>query len=287
MHLYFRHLFLREKGLRRSWRGWSRLLIPCAVLLLFDVFITDFILENGMLTIQLTATILLFIASVILYIAKDSRASIFAQLHQKNEQTLLQQNREQRAVLHDTANLSLTVGALLENGQPEQALALTRQLTEHCTPATRYVSTQNSTVDAVLNEQCAKAAAAGIQLFVEVCPLQNLAMQELDIVVLFSNLLDNARNACLACEGARRIAIQAVPSPTGYIRLTVRNTCAPTPPQRAPRPFSARAEVHGYGQKNIRRVMARYDCSCDFAREGDQYRAIVLLPCLPESGKKE
>lgn len=195
---------------------------------------------------------------------------------------LLQQNTEQRAVLHDTTNILLAIDGLLENGQQEQALALTRQLTEHCTPATRYVSTQNPTVDAVLNDQCAKAAAAGIQLFIEVCSLQNLAMQDLDIVILFSNLLDNARHACLACEGARRIAIQAVPSSSGQVRLTIRNTYAGPDAALAPKPSAERRAGiprHGYGKQNAQRVLRRYHCDYAVDQAAGWYRVLVLLPC--------
>lgn len=183
--VWLRHLILQAKKLRADKRGWVRMLLPTVALLLLSVFILEYLLESRTITAQLSTTILFAVSFAILYIGSGFRAHTFLALFEKNEQTLLQQNTEQRAVLHDTTNILLAIDGLLENGQQEQALALTRQLTEHCTPATRYVSTQNPTVDAVLNDQCAKAAAAGIQLFIEVCSLQNLAMQDLDIVILF------------------------------------------------------------------------------------------------------
>lgn len=266
---------------KRNARDCLLSLLPAVGLLLFSLLFCDYFLEYGSVSEQLTMTVAFFSAVTFLYFAQKfaaENADQRAELYKNQQQVLVQQNKEQRAVLHDAANFSLAVGSLLENGEQERALALVRQLTDRYSTATRLIHTDNPTVDAVLSDQCAKAAAQKIQLFVETCSLKNLVMKELDIVVVLSNLLDNARNACMACEGPRRISIQAVPNGPEYVRLTVRNTCAPQRPA-APLPTTAGVEAHGYGQKNVQKVLSQYDCDCDFEQDGDWYRAIAILPC--------
>lgn len=289
LSVYLHHMAQHIQGYWHNWKDWFLLVLPSIGLLGFSFIFITYIREYDSVDRQLGITLTLFAAITILYVTRKPETGSTQQdveLLKKQHQELIQQNREQRALLHDTTNFSITFGRLLENDQKEEALALIKQLMDRCEKLPSLIDTDNPTVDAVLNDRCAEAAKSGIQLRVEICSLKDLAMQELDIVTLFANLLDNARNACMACTDTRRISIQAVPVGDGDVRLTVRNTYVPHPQQHIFQPSSARVSMHGYGQQNIRHVLEKYGCPYDFDQEDGWYRAITFLPCPPSSTDK-
>lgn len=276
---YLRYTLLQARQAQSNESNWVIMIALAVTLLLLSLFIIDYLLENGTVTMQLVVTILFSLSCAVLYMTQGFRADAAVQMHKKNEQELIQQNREQRAVLHDTTNFSLAMQRLLEQGKQQQALELLRQQIDHCSMVPQRVYTDNPVVDVVLNDQFAKAAEQGIQLHIELCSLKNLAMRELDIVTLLTNLLDNARNACAQCPNVRRIAFVADQVNDGQVRLVIRNTYAAVPTKCAPQNNSAKVPLHGYGKQNVYKILKKYDCYYVADQADCWYRVLVLLPC--------
>lgn len=267
------------RGIQRSRNGLIKNSLPALGLLMFSLVFVGQMQQNGTVSLQLFLILLYFVSSTIVYAVQSFSDEAKNQLYQTHEQELLRQNKAQRALLHDSTNFSLTLQQLLQHGRQQEALQLVDQMLAHCGQAPQCLQTDNPVADAVLNEQCAKAAAQGIQLHVELCSLKNLALQELEIVVLFSNLLDNARSACMECDQDRRLVIQAAACQSGQISLTVRNTCRPGPQKPRAGSVSFTAPLHGYGLQNIRRVLKKYDCEYAAEQADGWYRVFMLLPC--------
>ena len=200
------------------------MIVVAAALALIALFIMNYLLENGVITMQFSMILLFATACAVLYMTQSFRSDTAVQLHKKNEQALLQQNKEQRAILHDTTNFSLTVQLLLEQGKQKQALKLLRQRVRPYGAIPQRIQTGHPIADVILNDQHAKATEQGIQMQVEVCSLKNLAIQESDVVLLLGNLLDNARNACAQCTDVRRISVLAEQIDDAHVCLTIRNT---------------------------------------------------------------
>ena len=277
--VYLRHTLLLTKHAQPKRANWIKMLIVAVVLLLLSLYTINYLLENGVVTMQFSMTILFAIACAVLYMTQSFRSDAAVQLHKKNEQTLLQQNKEQRAILHDTTNVSLTVQLLLEQGKQKQALKLLRQRAKSYGAIPRRIQTGHPIVDVILNDQYAKATEQGIQMQVEVCSLKNLAIQELDVVLLLGNLLDNARNACAQCTDVRRISVLAEQIDDAHVCLTIRNTYVAAPPKQTPNDDPAKAPLHGYGRQNAQKVLRKYNCEYVVKQADGWYRVLTLLPC--------
>lgn len=110
-------------------------------------------------------------------------------------------------------------------------------------------------MDALFNTKAAEATQKKISIDFEVNDLSNLPFDVSDMVVLLSNLLDNAIEACQQYDkGDKAIHVMAVAQQDFFI--SVRNTSEPVViisgsiPTTKPEP-----QMHGFGLANIRLIL--------------------------------
>lgn len=126
---------------------------------------------------------------------------------------------------HDWKNHMLVMQSLMDKQEYEKAQEYFQKMSEGVVSAGEHYLTGNEIVDIILNAKAERMKEAGIQVD---CSggLEDLKfMEPSDCCILFSNLIDNAIEANMACEEARFIKLEAVTKP-GHLRIMLENAMA-------------------------------------------------------------
>ena len=94
--------------------------------------------------------------------------------------------------MHDYKNQLSTIQTLIKNGHTNEALLFTQKLTESIAVEMSAINTNHPVVNAVLNQKYRSMQEKHIAVILKVGDLQEICLEEEEIVILLSNLLDNA-----------------------------------------------------------------------------------------------
>ena len=123
---------------------------------------------------------------------------------------------------------------------------------------TTIMDTHNPLLDAILSRKYEEAARQGVSVYFDLCDLKDFPLQNTDLVILFSNLLDNAARAAAQAEPPE-VYVRVRNAGTEYV-ISVRNRVQKDLTlEDGQLPRSTKAEPgHGMGLVNVREVLERY-----------------------------
>lgn len=168
----------------------------------------------------------------------------------------------QRKQTHDYQNQLLTIRGLAQNrnGNSELIEYVSRLLQTDMTDA-MLVQTGRSVVDVILNQKHALSKGKGIMLTAQLDDLREFALPDEALVVVLSNLIDNAIEACdknkTPEHKAIKLRMQAEPEVSF---LFIENYSEDPVKIVGNHIISTKPDYlsHGYGTKNIAAIMEQY-----------------------------
>lgn len=174
------------------------------------------------------------------------------QAEEKQAELVRNHLQEQRKLTHDFQNHLYTLRGLLQNkNHTEEALEYIQKLTGKNESGIQIVHTKNAVIDALLNQKYDVCKRERIPIFFEVSDLQKLHLSQEKIVVILSNILDNAIESCRKQNTGRYIKVKFLMDDLGTI-LSVQNTASLKKSSNL-ETFTSTKEnqiLHGYGLKN-------------------------------------
>lgn len=197
---------------------WAPLTIGFPLISLVGISICYYLSMNGKIAaafVLFSSGILLATNAVILILIDLTEKNNLAQEQQKmlNEQLRSQRANidalssayaTQRKMTHDFRHHIAALSGMLQGGETQQAQDYLAALQEQQTERALMVNTHNSAIDAVLNQKGYAAQKQHIDIQFEVNDLSPLQIELIDCTVVLGNLLDNAIEACLKLEEAKR-----------------------------------------------------------------------------------
>ena len=210
--------------------------------------------------------VLLLMANVVLFYlmsSLDRTAAAEKELALLNQSKALQTEsyraleksyRAQRAATHEFKHQLQLIGDLLRDGHSDEALSYIDELQGRQSSRILAANTGSTIVDAILNEKYQRAREQKIDIRYHVSDLSALAIDTDALVVLLSNLLDNAIEGCLRLEGERVLECSLILDDN--LLLSVRNTAPPVEivEGRIETTKEPRAE-HGFGLAAVGRIV--------------------------------
>lgn len=242
----------------------------------------DALIAEGMLL----AAVLFFIIGIRLYHRKNLKrlAMEQEQIRQlKQEQYLAgikSQYERTRELWHDLKNHINLMNMLLSEKKYEELGDYLKIFGEDVDGITLPVRTGSMIMDALLADKAAKARRQGIRVELSLCNLEGLSVLPNDLCSVFTNLLDNAIEACGGAGTKEpQIAILARDQGEEYY-FSIRNTAnreAVLSEGSAKSDFKNRVG-HGIGLRSVERVLHRNggEMASDFS--GGMYTVVVRLP---------
>lgn len=159
---------------------------------------------------------------------------------------------KQRKRTHEYKNQLAAISALAAEGAYQELGAYIEKIETSLQHRMDAVDANHVIVNAILNTKYREAVSKGIVFVLKVNDLSALTMEEEDIVVILSNLLNNALEACERCED-KRIKLKFVLE-DGQAVISVKNSMAAEPVVKDGALLTTKtkeAAEHGMGIQNV------------------------------------
>ena len=184
-----------------------------------------------------------------------------------------------RSFRHDTKNLLLVLHSMIAEGKTEQALEYIKKMEMMYQKTAKQYDTGNFIADALISSKAQVAEQIQTKIVVKGF-LPSEKVDDVDMVVLLSNILDNALEACEKIEGSKEIVIDSVLSKQMWVisvtnpvkeNINIKKNRLPTSKEDK--------DIHGYGLLNMEKVVRNYNGMIKLLCEKNEFitRATLLF----------
>ena len=244
-------------------------------LLLFEVLlfasvssaIQDYMSGNFLILIMSGFMMLdIYIMYILHKVSLSREAEHKMRLMQQQEQLQLQMYQELRKkydtsceIAHDINRHISSLKALINSNPNKQAECYLSDLTKDTERLRPVIKNQNAMLEIILNtvsERCEKVNIS-LEMNVEDFPLQFIS--DIDITTIFSNLFDNAIEACMEISKSQRKIHIVLRMQMGLIVLRITNSCKDTESKEFHFHCSTKANHYGIGLSNVKKAVEKYD----------------------------
>ena len=185
--------------------------------------------------------------------------------------------REQRKTIHEHRSQLQTIHDLVSSGHYASAEEYIQQLQGVHTTRIFPVNSHHPIIDAVLNHKYQKATEQGIDFQVKVNDLSGLALEADALVVMLSNLLENAIEACLRLPSNREIDCRILAGDNLFV--SIRNTSLPVQIiDNTIATTKAQKNNHGYGLQQIRYILQQQKAEYSLSFEDGWFQFVAEIP---------
>ena len=182
--------------------------------------------------------------------------------------------------LHDYKKQLTTVQGLIEAGDYETAVNLTKELTKSIAVEMSEVNTGHPIVNAVLNQEYRVAKGLGIGMIFSVSEADRIRLSDEDIVVVFGNLLDNAIHECekIASGGKDAVIHVKIADIGTEMMITIQNPVIEVVRIDENNDVVHKSpEGHGIGLSNVRETVEKYGGSFAISCDENDFTAVVII----------
>lgn len=212
------------------------------------------------------------------------RESELFRLRAKNQTDMYRSVSEnfvkQRKITHEYKNRILCIESLINAGNYEELKNYIKNISGHLSTELDYIKTNNVIVDAILNSKYRETLEKGIIFIFQLNDLSKISINDEDIVVILSNLLSNAIEACEKYSGKKVVKLKFIEEGDNII-ISVKNN------------YNGKLEIrdgeiqtskiydndeHGIGIKNIIDVIEKYQGSYTIQNDKEEFYFSIMLP---------
>ncbi len=192
--------------------------------------------------------------------------------------------QELRKVKHDISNHLYTIELMLENKMESEGKNYAKEV-KNKFKLKQISYCENRVVDAVLYNKVSLAEESDIKVDVNVALEKELPFEQVDLTCVFSNILDNAIEACLKCKISERFIQLYVDKKNGQLVIKCINSCVggikigKDYMVRSSKSMQSKKDMlsHGLGMKLIKETAEKYNGSIYCEEEGGIFTEIVRL----------
>lgn len=207
-------------------------------------------------------------------------------LQQENQFLLMQQSRydnlkssieEIRLARHDLRHHFTRLSAMAADGDLEK-IKLYLSTVQNNIPNLEIHCSNNRAVDSVMGHYCALAHRDGIPILPRIDLPEKLPIDDMDICLILSNLLENALEASLrTTEANRQIRIDAYMHSEHLVLIQVQNTYSGKINENSGIFKSSKRKGNGIGIQSVRRIAEKNGGGSTFDYSNGIFTAKVML----------
>ena len=236
---------------------------------------------NILLTLGLTVAVLIHLCIVQMFneqVVQQQELQIEAVREKESAEALLESYTTQRRLTHEFTNHTDALALLLQQEDYEGAKAYLASLTRIITSNTTIMNTHNPLLDALLSKKYEEASRRGVMVYFDLPDLRDLPMEKTDLVLVFSNLLNNAIDAAAKADPpevyvrARKNEQEVVLSVRNRVQKNLDLTDGQLPRTTKKEPG------HGIGLWNVKDVLAAYGGEYTISCRENWFRFTCTIP---------
>ena len=185
--------------------------------------------------------------------------------------------RAQRKTAHEFRHHLQTLRDLLDGGEVDAAKSYVEQLQNTHSTRVLCVNTHHPIVDAVLNQKHQTAVEHSVDVQMQVNDLSGLKVDPEALVVILTNLLDNAIEACERLQDGRSIRCSVLLEDTLFISVV--NTALPVKIEdNTIKSTKMPRQDHGYGLPAVCSILEELRAEYAFDYEDGWFRFVAEIP---------
>lgn len=196
---------------------------------------------------------------------------------QKELENEIKKTQEQMRLLkHDMKNHILVIAGFIEQGKDAEAKQYVSDILDKLNKMYTYVNVGNALLNYIINSKLSKAKELGIEIKAQIENLEFAYMDSMDFSALLNNVLDNAIEAAvLATKKYIEVKILSV---KGFDTICVKNTVISSVLESNPNLETTKEdEGHGYGLKQIKGVVEKYDGMLDIEEDNGMFVVNIMF----------
>ncbi len=268
-------------------KGWGIFAITSTLFytwLLFYAFVPSLINTNYANLIPLLFVLIIMpIMYVTIYIliksqienaeTKESNNILHLQIQMAQEKITnnVQFEETTKMIRHDLKHHMVLIYDYIENGEIQKAKDYINTLNQSVEKSTPKQFCQNSLINVVLSYYDRIVSEKGIKLITDIRLSENLNISEQDLVVIFSNAIDNAFNHLTQTNTGGDITINSFKD-NESILIEIRNPCYQSIQFNNGAPVSdKKSSNHGFGTKSLIHLVEKYDGIYSFSLENNEF----------------
>lgn len=203
----------------------------------------------------------------------------------KNEvalyKTLSENLEKERRKSHEFDNQISAIKGMLDLGETQQLREYVKTISEKKEKAMPEICTNHVMIDAILNIKAEEFRKEGILFVTKINDLSKIPIEDEDLVILLSNLLNNAKEACY--DTKEKIIRMKFVAEDRDIVLSIENTHENILKEQDGDLVTSKisdATEHGIGLKNVKEVIEKYQGKylIDY---NDNYFKVTIIIKIP------
>lgn len=187
---------------------------------------------------------------------------------------------KQRKKTHEFKNQILCIDSLLSSKKYDELVEYVGSVGGKLSQELDSINTNNVIVNAIVNVKYQEAIEKDILFVLKVNDLSQIRISDEDVVVILSNLLNNAIEACEKCKDEKVLKMKFVRE-NNMIILSVKNTYEGEivySEGKLPTTKDKGEEEHGIGIDNIINTVKKYNGSYIIKSENQEFYFSIIIP---------
>lgn len=283
LSFFFGRAFRRGEGVNLTGRQYlvlSFLPVVSLVYLLSLLACSDiFILRYGFWLLLLNLVLILGMNGFVIWLFRDQQRrraeELELELYRQQELLRMRQYQEleesyqaSRKVIHDVKNHMQILARLYHSGEIGDADRYLRDMNGMLRSLDRVVYTDQKMLNIILNEKLNVEELKGVRLQIQVGEIHLDFMRNVDITTIFTNLLDNGKEALRQVEGEKylRLTVEEV---RDFLLIDMENTWNPR---------GEKTGHQGLGLKNVENALKTYHGTLRTEQRENIFHVNILIP---------
>lgn len=187
-------------------------------------------------------------------------------------------NEEIRKIKHDLNGHFDVLNTFLKEKEYDKIDDYISSLSDNYSKIKRVVYTSNLLADAVITSAVEKCEQNSIDFECEGFIEKDCFIDDVSLTCIFSNILDNAIEACIKTDGRKHIKL-SIFNKSECIVINCINTKDESAKPKENFFSSTKTESgHGFGIRIIKEIVSSYDGIVNFADKGKEFEISLLIP---------
>ena len=211
--------------------------------------------------------------------------SLMTEAHARELFSLYEQIREEHKAIagieHEYKNHMTVISSLAASRKIEELNEYLSELKESVTTVD-VIDTGNAVCSALFNAKYAEAARKGIRVRFDISNLEDMKIKDEEMVIILSNLFNNAIESCENCLSKKIIELK-IDYSNDVLFIAFTNSCNEETVDRDKTPKHGKdtSLMHGHGLSNIQRIVDSYGGQIDIIKN-ERFTVRLIIPCGEE-----
>lgn len=191
---------------------------------------------------------------------------------------LEKKDQAKRKIMHDYTNTMLCVNGLLKENKINECQNYLERISAKYKEVNSIVITGKSIIDILIDNKYELATSKGIVMVLKLCNLKDVPISDDDLIVILSNLLDNAITAVDELTNSEKIIYVTIKNEDKFIISIINPIERETKVvDNLIKTTKKKSSEHGIGLKNIKDCVNRYNGRIEIDTKKNKFTYLIVI----------